>query len=225
MQENHKIKRFLSEVTDMNKLDEILKIWVTQTMDEELRDELSQTLNDQYGVKRTTGKGLVVRFIRPILVAAASLALLATLYVVYQNSVTANTLAMQHLESQTLKHPGGLKGVAKSDANRTRGILAFNNGNFEKATLQFEKIALPNEEDVHYLGLAYLKNGEYQKAIENLKKSTSEVSRFREEANWFLSLAYLLDDRDKDAIDQLEQIGKGEWRFDEARKLLKKLNN
>ncbi|BFP42459.1 hypothetical protein FGF1_33040 [Flavobacteriaceae bacterium GF1] len=223
MQQNERIKEFLAKGTDMAKLDDTLKIWVTQIKDEELRDELSQTLDERYGVKKTPEKGFVLRYIRPILATAASLALLVTLYMVNQNDVSPHALATQYLDSQILQHPGGFKGIAKSDLNKTLGIRAFNNGDFEKAILQFERIASPNEEDIHYLGLAYLKNGQYQKAIEQLKNGTSETSRFQEEANWFLSLAYVLDGEDKAARYRLGQIEKGEWQFDEAQELMEKL--
>ena len=225
MQEDKKIKAFLDEGTDMETLDKTLKSWITQTMDDELRDELTQTLNEKYAVKRTAGKSFVLRHIRPILATAASLALLISLYMVNQNDITPNALATQYLDSQTIQHPGGFKGAAASDVNRTRGIVAFNNGDFDEAALEFEKIVAPNAEDSHYLGLAHLKSGQYQKAIEHLKKGASENSRFREEARWFLSLAYFLDGQDTAAKQQLRQIREGEWQFDKARELLKKLEH
>lgn len=225
MQENNKLKEFLAEGTDMDKVDDTLKIWVTQTMDEELRDELAQTLNEEYGLKRTAGKSFVLRHIRPILATAASLALLISLYMVNQNDITPNALATQYLNSQTIQHPGSFKGAAASDMNRTKGIVAFNNGDFDEAALEFEKIVAPNEEDSHYLGLAHLKSGHYQKAIEHLKKGALENSRFREEAHWFLALAYFLDGQDTAAKQQLRQIREGEWQFDKAQELLKKLEH
>lgn len=223
MEENNKIEEFLSDTTDMEKMEDILKMWITRTKDEELRKELSKTLDNRYGVKRKAKKGVVLRHLRQILAIAASLALLFTVYMFNQNDVPADTLATQYLDSQTIQHPGGFKGVANFDSSRTKGIMAFNEGDFKKAALQFEEIVSPNEEDLHYLGLAYLKNGQYQKAIENLKKGAVKTSRYREEANWFLSLAYLLDGQDANAKYWLDQIKKGDWQFEQAQDLLKKV--
>ena len=223
MEKNNKIEEFLSDTTDMEKMDDILKMWITRTKDEELSEELSQTLDNRYGVKRKPKKGDVLRYLRPILAIAASLALLITLYTINQNDVSADTLATQYLDSQTIQHPGSFKGVANSNSNRIIGIMAFNEGDFKKAAMQFEEIVLPNEEDLHYLGLAHLKNGQYQKAIVNLKKGAVKTSRYREEANWFLSLAYLLNGQDANAKYWLEQIGNNDWQFDKAQELLEKL--
>ena len=225
MEENNKIEEFLSDTTDMEKVDDILKTWITRTKDEELREELSQALENRYGVKRKPNKGIMLRYLSPILTIAASLALLFTIYMFNQNDVSADTLAQQYLSTHSIQHPGGFKGAANFDANRAQAIMAFNEGDFEKAALQFDEIASPNEEDLHYLGLAYLKNGQYQKAIENLIKGAEKTSRYREEANWFLSLAYLLDGQDANAKYWLDQIKKGDWQFEQAQDLLKKSRN
>lgn len=223
MKKEEKLKVFLAHDADMGKMDDLLETWVKGVKNEELRAEMAYVLEEEYGITKLPQKVYVLKHIRPVLAVAASIAMLVGLFLFNRNETSPKIMAAQHLEVLTLQHPGHFKGVSKSDENRTQGIIAFNNGDYKQAFKYFEKISSPNDEDNYYLGLAYLKEGRYKKAVENLKTNLGGNSRFRQEANWFLSLAYLLDGKDTEAERHLQQIQQQDWRFDEARKLLNEL--
>lgn len=223
MGQNEKTHNFLYGKVSPEEDDETLNLWVKKIMDTELRDHMDQTLENIYNVKRKNEKGFVLRYLRPLLATAASIALLVSLFIGYQNNISPESLATEYIVAQTLKHPGSSKGISQPNLYRTDGIMAFNSGDYEKATLSFEKIELPNLEDSYYLGLAYLKTGNLANAIEELKKCTHESSRFKEEANWFLALALVLEGKNVAAQQQLYTISKDAWKYAEAQELLKRL--
>lgn len=216
---------FLSPTTEPKEVDKVLGQWLNCTLDQELRQQFGQNLEQRFNIKKPMKKkGGVRALMRPFLAAAASIALLAVLYVANQDNVTVENMATEHIVSQNLKHPGNSKGVSLVNPHRLAGITAFNNGDYGKAADGFQKIEAPTLEDTYYLGMAHLKNENYPLAIETLKNCAHSGSRFRQEANWFLSLAYIVQRENTKAIQQLAKIETNDWNYLEAQKLLKKLN-
>lgn len=225
MKQDKKAQEFLNEETSLDKMDNTLKEWVGRVMDDEIRTEISNSLKDDFGITRTPKKVFVLKHIRPILATAASIALLVSIVLFNQDNIAPDALAIQYLSAQQLQHPGGSKGTSLPDANRTKAIKAFNEGDFAKAVGDFKKIESPRDEDSYYLGLAYLKTGQYQNAIETLQNCTKESVRFEQETNWFIALSLLMDGKYMDAERKLEQIKQGDWKHDEANELLKSIEN
>jgi|GEM_PF-3172318 len=224
MNKAEELNTFMAPDADMDKMEDILKTWVTKVNDEKLRVEMAEALAKEQGISKSSRKLYKLRQIRPLLVAAASIVLLIGFFYLYASDVSPSHLATQYVETQTLQHPGSFKGVSIVNQSRTQGIIAFNNGDFKQAVIHFEEISAPNDEDTYYLGLAHLKVGQYKDAAVKLEQSAKNTARFHEEVNWFLALTYVLDGRSADALSYLSKIKKGDWRFEDAQELIHTLN-
>ncbi|NAS11854.1 tetratricopeptide repeat protein [Poritiphilus flavus] len=218
------LQRFIDDKTSDEEADALLEVWITKTKDAELRTEASSILQKDYGLGRNPKKGGKLKYLRPLLVAA-SLALLFSMFFINRDDFSATELAAQYVDTESLTHPGNSKGVTELDTNRTRAIVAFNNTDFNLAIVHFNQIKTTSEEDKYYLGLAYMKSGQIQQAIDTFEEvgERNDV-RFRQEINWFLALSHLLNGNTPKATESIKNIQNGDWKYDDAQKLLHHIN-
>lgn len=224
MKPNQKLNDLLSEVVHSEKTDSILKSWVNTLADEELRNEMASTLQADFKIDKGSSKKSKTVRLRTWITAAASIAILISVFFYKQNMADPDVLAAQYLQTQFVEHPGNSKGFAQVNSFRSEAILAFNEEAFLKAAENFEKITEPTQEDIYYLGLSFLKTGQYSKASESLEKCLSEGSRFKEEATWFLAISLILEGKEANSKVLLEEIKKVDWQYEKAQKLIKTLS-
>lgn len=99
---------------------------------------------------------------------------------------------------------------------------------YSAAINQLEKILQPSTEQSLYLGLSHLyaSQGKIDSAIANLElviKNEGEL--FKDEANWYLSLAYIQKGHYEQAKSSLEEIvSQKSWNYSKASALLKLLH-
>jgi len=88
-----------------------------------------------------------------------------------------------------------------------RGMVDFKSGEFQSAVNRWEALLAgnPNSDTLNYfLGTAYLELGYSAQAIQNLHKvSENSQSKFVDDANWYLALAYILEDKKDEARQAL----------------------
>ncbi|MEM9361457.1 MAG: tetratricopeptide repeat protein [Bacteroidota bacterium] len=221
-----KLHHLISEELSEKETDEIMGALVTQQMNAELRQRLAHTLKEKHGIIRSAERGNgKIKYLNYMLAIAASITVLIAL-VFYPNWAgdSPQVLAQQYLSEQPLSHPGTFKGATVVDEQRTQAIVAFNQGDFTKAATHFNALEAPTAEDRYYLGLAYLKNGDYEQAVPLLVESKTKGKRFTQEAQWFLGLAHLALGNTESAINELKAIGKDEWKYKEAVSLLEQIH-
>lgn len=94
----------------------------------------------------------------------------------------------------------------------------YGRGEFQEAVAAFEEMDAMSKDERFYAGIAYLSVGELDKAESNLSASLStDWSSF---AIWYLALRFLKSQDYERAIQHLSQIQPGEFKYEEAQKIL-----
>lgn len=166
------------------------------------------------------------RWLRVTLAAAASIAILVIGYINLSDAGDVSNLTNKYLSESVPTHPGVEKGASEqATKNRMEAIKSFNDGDYVSASELFNQIPTRDEEDNYYLALSSLYAGQHAEAIpmfQNLLQN--ENSKYTEEINWYLVSAYVLNADYENATKQLGQINPGNWNYDKAQRLLKKLS-
>lgn len=103
-------------------------------------------------------------------------------------------------------------------------IDTYKEDNYEATINEIEKIKEPNTEQQFYLGLAYLYNKNYDKSITQFESIIQQNNiNYSPTSKWYISLAYLKNNQAQKAKEYLEQIVKGDWKYEDAQKLLDNL--
>ncbi|WP_109851450.1 tol-pal system YbgF family protein [Aquimarina sp. AU58] len=161
--------------------------------------------------------------------AASILILLGTVY--FWN--TKKPMSNEELFATYFKpYRNILQPVVRSDEHKNKISVAFNayeNGNFKKALDAFNTVLETEENDTlqFYKANALLKLNEAKKAIIILEGQSEIKNSFSEKNHWYLAMAYLKVDQLNKAKEQLElliKIPDSEYKKEEAKELLKKLN-
>jgi len=164
---------------------------------------------------------------RVLSIAAIVLIGIAGLMLYQINSSTDfKNLAVEYLNEQP-PGPTILMGPTDSDNQfRKAAIEAYQNEQYSEAAHFFEKIEQPGNLEYFYLGLSYLYQNPRvtQKAIENFKEVIETPNNFTEEALWYISLSYVLQNEKVEARNYLSQIKKTSTNYENATVLLKKIN-
>ncbi len=221
-----KLNKLLDPNISKKEEDQILEDVIKMKHDEALKTKWRGVLSNKYDITRNeNNSNKTIKFsntLKIILATAACISILLTIQF-FGASSNPSDLAQQYLNEQEILHPGASKGFEKRDENRTLAIQAFNNGDYDKSSKYFQSIETINDEDLYYEGLAFLLNSKYTQAIQKLETIESN-ERFKQELNWYLSLAYILDKQNEKAEKQLKQISSTDWNYLHAQELLKTLN-
>jgi tetratricopeptide (TPR) repeat protein len=142
---------------------------------------------------------------------AASLALISGLGWFYFNSQSSDNQYLTELVGQNL---GSLQG---SD-DRNIWTSLFQEKKYSNVISVLEKKADMSSEEVYYLGLCYVGETNYPKAIEQFSKTILQDSVYSEKANWALALVYLKQKKDTLAKPLLEKIAESDSEFSEKAK-------
>ncbi len=209
------------------------ELFIQQKYDKELKDKMKKRLERDHGITRNRSqqgtalrRKMVVRWVSSI--AAAVLIGLAIWQVAsprlnYQNM--ADEMLTAYIPSNEMR-----KGAGDFSEERGEAIIAYNRQDFERSAQLRELIAkggAATEEDFFYLGVSFLSQEQVQvaPAIEALQNALNiPQGQLRQEAQWYLSLAYLKADRIADARSLLERIvNENEWKASSAARLLEVL--
>lgn len=222
----NRLQKLLDPDLSKQEEDKILEELIKTQHDNELKTRWEKKLSEEYGIDRDTiqlkkNKSSASKYIRLFIAAAACIALIVTVQLL--NTDTANDLAQQYVTQQEILHPGASKGVINEDQNRTLAIQEFNNKNYRQSILYFESLHEVNEEDRYYHGLALLLSDQYRESIQKFE-AISDRKQFRQEINWYQSLAYILNKQENKAQKLLQQIGTNDWNHKKAKKILEVLD-
>jgi len=105
-------------------------------------------------------------------------------------------------------------------------FLYYENNDFAHFLELMSQVKPISLDDDFYVAIAYLKLGETKKAITILNEYlTARNTRFKQQAYWYLSLAYLKTDQVNAAKKALKEVSKSpDFKQKEAVKLLKQLD-
>ncbi|MCB0662369.1 MAG: hypothetical protein KDC24_06495 [Saprospiraceae bacterium] len=117
---------------------------------------------------------------------------------------------------------GQLEGENQLKLNEA--LEAYADKNYSKAAIAFQNLAEiepDNELYELYSGLSHLAAGHADTSIEILEVLQRKSSpSLREQIQWYLGLAYLKNDQKEEAKRTLSSIDEGEYRYEEAKKVL-----
>jgi TolA-binding protein len=97
----------------------------------------------------------------------------------------------------------------KEETDYSRALEAYQSKNYPQASRYFEKVSREANNQasaVFYNGLSCLYSGNYHKAIQLLASDQLPESRHAQQAQWYLSLAYIKSGDIKKGIEVLKEI-------------------
>ncbi|GAA4271566.1 hypothetical protein U6A24_13350 [Aquimarina gracilis] len=217
-----KINKLLDPNISSKEEDQIFEEILKRKHDSDLRNKWQETLSQEYGINKNISsikKNNSSKYFKIFLAAAACIALILTIQLT-NNSLDKNTtkIAQSYLSTQEILHPGASKGIAEENQSRILAIQAFNNKEYRQSIIHFETLSEVTEEDQYYHAMALLLNNNYQEAIQKFEETNKD--RFRQEINWYQSLAYLLNEQNEKAQHLLKQINTSDWNYTLSQELL-----
>ncbi len=207
--------------------DALLNRAVNKMLDKQLQSEIEVGLSADQPISITKKEPFARRrWLRIVIAAAASIAVLIVAYINLSDTGDITVLTSKYLSEDLPTHPGVEKGAGEQATKiRNDAIKAFNDQNYTLSGNLFKQISKKGEEDNYYLALSSLYAGQYSEAIQVLQKNLQNPnSKYVQEMNWYLASAFILNDNKEQATQQLEQINPGNWNYDKAQKLLRKLS-
>ncbi len=223
-----KLNKLLDPSISKKEEDLIFEEIMKKKHDQDLKTKWREILSTKYGINKESiilkKKNSTSKIIKIFLATAACISLIVAFQFFYNTPPTPYTIAQHYINNQEILHPGASKGITEENQNRILAIHAFNNKNYRQSIKYFQNLNEANDEDVYYYGLALLLNNQYPEAIQKFESNNND-NRFREEINWYQSLAYILDKQNAKAKIVLEQINKTDWNYTQAQELLQKLDS
>lgn len=146
---------------------------------------------------------------------AASLVLLGT--IIFWPSEPSNT---DLFDTYYSSYPNVLS-VRGEDS--TDGFQSYTAGDFEQAISQFKNAGLSNDTINFYLGLSYIETSQHEHARKTLQHIDT-TSMFHQQKTWYLGLLLIHEGDHEEAKQTLNQIPKGEFNYELAQELVKKLD-
>lgn len=208
---------------------------IKQKFDLELRQKMARRLEEEYGITRDGAANRRIarmKILRWSLSVAAALLIGVVAWQVFDNTKpTYQSLTREYLAAH---YPNNelRKGATEISELRGAAVAAYNQGDFEASARIREEIAMmpqANTEDFFFLGISYLYQDppKGEQAIEPLQKAVADptgTGLIQEEAEWYLTLAYVEAGRFAAAREMLEKkIRNGGWNASKARDLLNSL--
>jgi hypothetical protein len=228
---------FLNDEMEDEEMEQFAKEIIYQKFDEDNRAEISQILAKDYGVERNknTNRRFRLTPLYRVIAIAASLALLIGLFFYLRD---INTPKYEQLADAYIKELPIMSDqlvARKDDTNveeiRLKANEAYIEKEFEKAVGYFNQLQDQgdiNTYDQFYLGLSYLRKeaAEPQRTIALLTQVQSAIPAFQQEINWVLSLAYLKNEQEQEAVKLLQSIvAQQAYMHKSAKQLLEAIND
>ena len=195
---------------------------------QEQREQWSQQLDQQFGIKRLSESKKPKTKMFPLYkwVAVAASVLVLCMVVWQSSQQKLSTLSAQYIQESYINHPGLTKGTDELDIeSKSQAIEAYRTKNFKAAIDLFSSINEKSEEDIFFTGISHMQLANYEEALGQFALlEASDNPRYDQELNWFKALTYIeLNDHNL-AIKQLNQIRPQDWKYEDAKKLIKALH-
>lgn len=186
--------------------------------------------------KITSSEGAKIRQLLPVhlltrVAAAAAILLIgAVAYLNWFRPVDNEALFARYYTPYNIDVPlnqRSVEGVESLQPALKTALENYSKGNFA-ASIPFFEEALAAETDSgaanFFAGMACLETGQLDKAIPFFENAQKSSGSYATKAAWYLSLAFLKSDKDKQAKVLLQQLlASGSYKEQEIRQLLKRL--
>lgn len=201
------------------------------SFEQQQKDRWGELLEQDHEIAGTTatrkGPFKRTRYLWLSGVAAAGL-LLFGIFMYSSSNSNYEVLVDQYLAEGYFENQELTKGSFNTEQLYTQAIIAYNQQNFSTAAEQLERIAAmgeANDKHLFFLGLSYLYQEQASNAIAYLEQvmDKGEEATYIKECRWFLALAYLKNQQLEQAKHLLRTIVHGDWHYDQAFDLLKKI--
>jgi len=216
---------------DDEDLDSFAEAAVKYNIEKELRLRYSKKLAQQ-NKKSTWVKYL---FSKRIVAAAAAVSIIVFgsifLFQTFNTSITTTEMAQRYVDNTIILGNQDItrKGSSTVDVLQRNANDAFVKKDYALAITNYEKLKSTqalSALDNFYLATSYLKQKNYEKAIILFNKLKNINYQSTEEVDWLLSLAYLLSEKNEEAISLLTIIATNDqYKAKEAKILLDKIKN
>jgi tetratricopeptide (TPR) repeat protein len=183
----------------------------------QLKSLLRQYEKSKYGERR-------VGFIKKLLAAAVILGMVAILFILLPEKKSEASENLFAAYFTPYRDPVNVRSGADSTSVRYLANESFSAKDFPMAISYYERLPDPTIADTFYYGLSALQVQNADLAISLLTWVSLGQSDYRQQAAWYLSLAFLQDGRKEEAMKVLQEIVKDStFNHDKARSLVGKL--
>jgi len=158
--------------------------------------------------------------------AAAAVLLSIAVYILLSTMEKSpqNSLYKKHYAQY--KHIIEIRDASDSTSTLYSGMQHFKTGSYEKALTSFLEVKEKyNQISTFYIGLCHMELEQYDKAIIYLDEAANTNSEQKQDAEWYLALAYLAEGREKDSAKMLDRIiiNPRHYYYNQAQNLLAEL--
>lgn len=151
------------------------------------------------------------RYLLP-LAAAATIAILVGTYLLAgpgRSEKAMNQYLAEHMEPyQNIIYPTQRAEQTETDELKTAYHL-YDAGQYMTAIQRFSTLQLEGDEALNaqfYIGNAYMAIGDYSRAIDIFTKLLQEETIFTNQIRWYLSMCYLQEGKEGQALEELETL-------------------
>jgi hypothetical protein len=177
-----------------------------------------QSISKEYFSENQQKPTKVISFKPWYFAAAASVAIVLGTWFGMQNNNPTYEDFNQHENAYFIER-------GEADLNMKNAQDFFNNHQFNKAVVAFEKIKnIHNPELQYYYAIALIETNKYHKAESILKSIQQGSSAYKDKAVWFLALSKLKQEKINECKNVLKQISNDAEDYDKAQHLLNKLD-
>lgn len=225
------LRKYLNKELGEEKMEDYTSDMLYQKFDADKRQEWSQILEAEHGVKRQA-IGAKIFTLKRILAVAASVAVLLVFVLLMKDTLPPEqALAQAYIDELTIMADPSTsrKSDDNVDVTRAQANEAYLKGDYDQVVANFTTLISQGKDDAFdhfYLALSHLKNkpAAPQRAIELLLQLQATPSLFPQEIKWVLGLAYLKDGELDKAQAQLQEIvDKQSYMYESAIELLQEL--
>lgn len=193
-------------------------------LDKENQGKWDHLLATEHGITRSTAKRRKLRSWRQAVAVAASIALiLAITFLLVQGGPEPVELAVNMIETESIMHPGSSKGELTGETVSPEDIVAFNSGEYSAYISSAESGSLNSLYDQYYLALAYMKEGNYDKATELFQALSRDPGTLRQEVRWYHAISAIAGGDIESGRKLLTSIQPEEWKYADAQAMLKSI--
>ncbi len=227
-------EEFKTLLTDMDMLLEGVKRSAAKTTKEEKLERLkffSEIMEMEAHAaeeEKSDSKKIIPFYQKPwVLAAAASIALLVTVSVVWMQGRPPQHERLYAAYFQPFDSPGsGLTRGSSEENIKTKAYDAYDNGRYGEAIPLFNEVLKQVDDPISHLclGNAQLEDGQFREAEKTFNHMLKEHSDLVTQAKWYLALTYLKQAKMERAKATLWEISKSSTYGEKANKLLNELD-
>ncbi len=185
-----------------------------------LADEKMAPIDDE-STRLFPNRQIVIRLVAAVtlLLAVSAIVLLSS-----RSNASSDKLFAEYFSPMERILPSSGRGLDKADQS-DKAIEFYLEGNYDESIEILEEIIqAPSDPLMLYLATANLALGDQEKSILQLEQYLNTASELRNEAMWFIALAYLKANKQEQVIAYLNQIKEGHFYKRSADGLMEELN-